>query len=98
MAKEPKLEYEVRSRGKHYVGIWLGDHCLCAVCVKKPRGMLDALDLLRAVSCHKELLAACKKYEELMEKASRPDRTQSEIGRIGHELDAIMAAAIEKAK
>ncbi len=44
-----------------------------------------------------ELLEACKKYVELIEKASRRDRTQYEIGRIGHELDAIMDAAIAKA-
>ena len=52
MAKQPKLEYELRSRSKHYVGIWLGDHCLAGVCVKKPRGLLDAQHIVLALNSY----------------------------------------------
>ncbi len=41
-------EYELRRRSKNYVGLYLGEHCLCAICTKKPIGPLDALFLLQA--------------------------------------------------
>lgn len=44
-----------------------------------------------------DLLEACKKYVDLIGRASKSDRTQKEIGQIGRELDVIMAEAIAKA-
>ncbi len=47
-------EYELHRRSKNYVGLYLGEHCLAAICTKKPCGMLDALFLLKA----------CTEYEK----------------------------------
>ena len=50
MTKSAKPLYELRPRGKHYQGIWQGEHCLAAICVKKQRGARDAQFLLRAAN------------------------------------------------
>ncbi len=60
MTESVKPLYELRPRGKHYQGIWQGEHCLAAICVKKQRGARDAQFLLRAANSYKELLAACE--------------------------------------
>ncbi len=52
----------------------------------------------RLIAAAPDLLDACLKYVELIAKASQSDRTPDEIGRNGHELDAIMAPAIAKAE
>lgn len=59
--EQDKPQYELRRRSENYVGIFDGDHCLAAICTKTSGGMLDALNLLRAVSCHDDLLTACVK-------------------------------------
>lgn len=55
-ANTPK--YKLRRRSKNYVGLWLGDHCLAAICVKTERGVLDAQFLLRVCNNHKNMLDA----------------------------------------
>ena len=61
MTKETKPRYRLERRGKTtYVGLWEGDHCLCAICTKRTRGALDAQLILLVMNSHKDLLAACK--------------------------------------
>lgn len=54
MSKPEKPLYELRTRSKHYVGIWQGKHCLAAVCVKKPRGLSDAQLIVLALNAYEE--------------------------------------------
>lgn len=73
MAKQAKPRYELRWRNeaKTYIGLWdvepYDDHCLAAICTKKPRGLLDAQSLLIAMNSYKDLLAVCEKIRDLEE-------------------------------
>ncbi len=66
MTEPEKPRYELRRRSKNYVGLWEGDHCLCAICTRKPRGVLDAQSLLLAMNSHKDLLELVKRYADLI--------------------------------
>lgn len=48
MPEEKQTPYELRPRGKHYVGLWQGEHCLASICIKTARGVRDAQFVLRA--------------------------------------------------
>lgn len=54
MTESPKPLYELRPRGKYYQGIWQGQHCLAAICVKTERGVRDAQFLLQAANSYTE--------------------------------------------
>ncbi len=84
--------YELRPRGKHYQGIWQGEHCLAAICVKKQRGARDAQFLLQAANSHEELLAACEKVLVRFRSAAFMECTDAE------DCENILQTAIKKAK
>jgi len=67
MTESAKPLYELRLRGKYYQGIWQGEHCLAAICVKKQRGVRDAQFLLRAANSFDELLAACEAQHDAID-------------------------------
>ncbi len=52
MTDETKPRYELRPRSKSFVGLWEGKHCLAAICIKKPRGALDAQLILLAMNSY----------------------------------------------
>ncbi len=61
MTKQTKPRYRLERRGEtSYVGLWEGRHCLCAICTKTPRGVLDAQLILLVMNSHTDLLTACK--------------------------------------
>ena len=60
MTDEKKPRYRLEKRSKNFVGLWEGKHCLAAICIKKPRGALDAQLILLAMNSHKDLLAICE--------------------------------------
>ena len=52
MTDEKKPRYELRPRSESFVGLWEGKHCLAAICIKKPRGALDAQLILLAMNSY----------------------------------------------
>ena len=50
--EEPKPRYELRRQSDHYATLWEGDHCLASICIKKPRGVLDAQLILLACNSY----------------------------------------------
>ncbi|KKL11824.1 hypothetical protein LCGC14_2541900 [marine sediment metagenome] len=65
MTKQTKPRYRLERRGEtSYVGLWEGRHCLCAICTKTPRGVLDAQLILLVMNSHKDLLAACEALQK----------------------------------
>lgn len=69
MTSKTKPKYELRPRGKNssYVGLFQDDRCLCAICVNTKARALDAQLLLRAVSCHDDLVDSLKLFIRLLE-------------------------------
>ena len=61
-----KPQYELKRRSKNFVLLCEGDHCLAAICIKKPRGLLDARLLLTAMDSHKDLLRCVKQYASVL--------------------------------
>ncbi len=47
-------EYELRRRSKNYVGLYLGEHCLCAICTNTVRGAYDAELIVLALNQYAE--------------------------------------------
>ncbi len=68
MTEQAKPRYKLRWRNekKTYIGLYEGDHCLAAICIKKPRGLLDARLLLTAMDSHKDLLRCVKQYASVL--------------------------------
>jgi len=63
MAKKPdenKPRYELRRRSENYVGLFDRKRCLCAICIKTNRGVLDAKFLLQLCNDHDKLSKAKK--------------------------------------
>ena len=60
MTEETKPRYELKRRSMSYVLLYEGDHCLCAICTKTPRGTLDAELLLLVMNSHEDLLRGCE--------------------------------------
>lgn len=66
MTDEKKPRYRLEKRSDNYVTLWDGYRCMCAICTNTPRGALDAQLLLRAVSCHEDLLDLVKRYAAVL--------------------------------
>ena len=56
MTKETKPRYRLHRQSDTYVTLGDGDHRLCSICIKKPRGALDAQLILLVMNSHKDLL------------------------------------------
>ena len=88
--KETKPRYELRPRDQrgYYVLLCEGKHCLAAICIKKPRGVLDAQLILLAMNSHKDLLAICEasaKRFRLQSNGDVADQIEASIAKIEQE-------------
>ncbi len=94
MTKEKKPRYKLKPRSKNYVLLCEGEHCLAAICTKKPRGLLDASLLLTAMNSHEGLLDVCRKIKT----ASSSAVNTREFLIAFDDCDDELEAAIENAK
>ncbi len=67
MSEKNTPQYEIRRRSKNYVGLWEGEHCLAAICIKRSRGVADAQLLLRVCNAHEDLLAKLRELSKNMQ-------------------------------
>ena len=90
MTKQTKPRYELKRRSKNYVGLYEGDHCLCAICTNKTCGVLDAQLILLVMNSQGDLVKAGKNILGVF--------VGHVEGSIGGQAIELMAAAIEKTK
>ena len=99
MTEETKPRYRLERRGKtSYVGLWEGNHCLCAICTKRTRGVLDAQLILLVMNSHKDLLAALQAVKLRLHFVGLPSEPMNDSGTAWSKEINLIEAAIENAK
>ncbi len=95
---ETKPRYELKRRSENYVLLCEGDHSLCSICIKKPRGALDAQLILLVMNSHKDLLAACNRARNVMDQPAVIDNLPAPLGDWITMVVAELNAAINNTK